>query len=190
VANDLACLQHCPLYIYICSYGETLPESGPLPSAFYRTLGKVLRSVKSLFTECRTLGTAKDSSKTALPSVKHSAKMALGKGPLAAVYSWRPSVFAEGQKPACGKVFSLPSVKYLALGKESLYRVSSVDTRQSIFLFFLFWPPNFLWYVPTLCRPTCTIGTIITVFSIASRFSSFIWISLENSDLNCRSLET
>jgi hypothetical protein len=33
-------------------------------------------------------------------------------------------------------------------------------------------------------------GTIITVFSIASRFSSFIWISLENSDLNCRSLET
>jgi hypothetical protein len=50
-------------------------------------LGKVLRSVKSLFTECRTLGTAKHLAKTALPSVKHSAKMALGKGPLAAVYS-------------------------------------------------------------------------------------------------------
>jgi hypothetical protein len=33
-------------------------------------------------------------------------------------------------------------------------------------------------------------GTIITVFSIASRFSSFIWISSENSDLSCRSLET
>jgi hypothetical protein len=45
----------------------------PLPSA---ALGKVLRSLKSLFNECRTLGTA-----------KHSAKMALGKGPLAAVYS-------------------------------------------------------------------------------------------------------
>jgi hypothetical protein len=44
-----------------------------LPSAAF---GKVLRSVKILFTECRTLGTA-----------KHSAKMALGKGPLAAVYS-------------------------------------------------------------------------------------------------------
>jgi hypothetical protein len=24
-------------------------------------------------------------------------------------------------------------------------------------LIFLFWPPNFLWYVPTLCRPTCTM---------------------------------
>jgi hypothetical protein len=40
------------------------------------TLGKVMRSVKSLFTECRTLDTD-----------KHSAKMALGKGSSAAVYS-------------------------------------------------------------------------------------------------------
>jgi hypothetical protein len=50
-------------------------------------LCKVLRSVKILFTECGTLGTEKHSAKTALPSDKHSAKMALGKGPLAAVYS-------------------------------------------------------------------------------------------------------
>jgi hypothetical protein len=101
-------------------------------------LGKVLRSVKSLFTECRTLGTDKHSAKTALPSGKHSAKMALGKGPSAAVYSWQPSAFAEGRKLTLGKAYSLPSVKYLALGKEGLYRVSSVDTRQSIFLFFYF----------------------------------------------------
>jgi hypothetical protein len=51
--------------------------------------GKVLRSVKSLFTECRTLDTEKHSAKTALPSGKHSAKMALGKGSLAAIYSCR-----------------------------------------------------------------------------------------------------
>jgi hypothetical protein len=38
--------------------------------------GKVLRSVKRLFTKCGTLGTE-----------KHSAKMQLGKGPLVAVYS-------------------------------------------------------------------------------------------------------
>jgi hypothetical protein len=50
-------------------------------------LGKVVRSVKSLFTECRTLGTAKHSAKTSLPSVKHLAKTALVKGPLVAVYS-------------------------------------------------------------------------------------------------------
>jgi hypothetical protein len=55
-----------------------------LPSA---ALGKVLCSIKSLFTKCRTLGTAKHSIKTALPSGKHSAKKALGKGPLVAVYS-------------------------------------------------------------------------------------------------------
>jgi hypothetical protein len=57
---------------------QTLPSTA---------LGKVLRSVKSWFTECRTLGTSKHSAKTALPSVKHSANMALGKGPLAAVYN-------------------------------------------------------------------------------------------------------
>jgi hypothetical protein len=38
-----------------------------------------------------------------------------------------------------------------------LYRVSSFNTLQSTFLFFKFWQPNFLWYIPTLCRPTCTI---------------------------------
>jgi hypothetical protein len=87
-------------------------------------LGKVLRSVKILFTECTTLGTAKHSAKTALPRVKHSAKMALGKGPLAAVYSWRPSIFAECQ--------------ILGTRQRTLCRVSSLDTRQSIFLFFYF----------------------------------------------------
>jgi hypothetical protein len=112
----------------------------PLSSA---ALGKVLHSVKIWFTECRILGTAKHSAKTALPRVKHSAKMALGKGPLAAVYSWRPSVFAECQ--------------ILDTRQSVLCRVSSLDTRQSIFLFFLFCLPNFLWYVPTLCRPICII---------------------------------
>jgi hypothetical protein len=111
-----------------------------LPSA---ALGKVLRSVKSLFPECRTLGTAKHSAKTALPSVKHSANIALGKGPLATVYSWRPSVFAECQISGTRQRESLPSV---------LCRHSATHI-----LIFLFWSPNFLWYVPTLCKPTCTI---------------------------------
>jgi hypothetical protein len=96
------------------------------PSLPRAALGKLPRSVNSLFTECRTLGTANHSAKTALPSVKHSTNMALGKGPLA------PST-TDGRQ-------SLPSVKYLALGKGSLCRVSyvDVDTRQSIFLFFYF----------------------------------------------------
>jgi hypothetical protein len=45
----------------------------------------------------------------------------------------------------------------LGTRQRPLYRVSSVDTRQSIFLFFKFCSPNFLWYVPTPCRPTCII---------------------------------
>jgi hypothetical protein len=47
-------------------------ESGSLPSA---ALGEVLLSVKTTFTESRTLGTSRHSAKTALPSAKHSTKV-------------------------------------------------------------------------------------------------------------------
>jgi hypothetical protein len=80
----------------------SLPESEALPSvgllcrvsfvghsankALPRAaLDKVRLSATSLFTECWTLGTGPHSSKTRLPSVKHSAKVAIGKGPSAAV---------------------------------------------------------------------------------------------------------
>jgi hypothetical protein len=53
-----------------------------LPSA---ALDKDRLSVTRLFTECRTLSTGQHSAKTCSPSVKHSAKKALGKGPSAAV---------------------------------------------------------------------------------------------------------
>jgi hypothetical protein len=105
-------------------------------------LGKVWLSVKSLFTECRTLGTE-----------RHSAKRQRWRS----AKGWRPSVFAESRGLALGKESSLPSAKYWALGKITLCRVSYLDTRQSIFLFFRSCLPNFLWYVPTLCRPTCII---------------------------------
>jgi hypothetical protein len=48
-------------------------------------LGKVLHSVTSSFTECRTLGTEIHSAKTSLPSAEPSAKAALTKEPSAAV---------------------------------------------------------------------------------------------------------
>jgi hypothetical protein len=57
----------------------------------------------------------------------------------------------------CDTTLTALPVNQLALGKSSLCRVSSLDTRQSTFLFFLFSQPKFLWYVPTLYRPTCTI---------------------------------
>jgi hypothetical protein len=40
--------------------------------------------------------------------------------------------------------------------RESLPSVFCGHSAKHICIF-LFWPPNFLWYVPTLCRPTCTI---------------------------------
>jgi hypothetical protein len=50
-----------------------LPESSSLPSAFCRALGKVALSATTTFTESRTLGKGRQSAKTALPSVEHSA---------------------------------------------------------------------------------------------------------------------
>jgi hypothetical protein len=115
---------------------------GSLPSAFYRALGK------EDFAESRTRQSPALGKELVyrLRDTRHretlgkdcfAERQTLSKGPLAAVYSWRPSAFAEGRKPTLGKADSLPSVKYLALGKEGLYRVPSVDTRQSIFLFFI-----------------------------------------------------
>jgi hypothetical protein len=72
------CQSLCRVLFIGHSANKTLPRAA---------LGKVLRSVKSLFTECRTLGTTQHSAKTSLSRVKHSAKTTLGKGPLAAVYS-------------------------------------------------------------------------------------------------------
>jgi hypothetical protein len=90
-----------------------------LPSA---ALGKARLSATRLFTECRTLGIGRHSAQTGLPSVKHSAKGALGKGPSTAV----PKLTAVSlcREPAAGT------------RQRPLCRVSSLDTRQSIFLFF------------------------------------------------------
>jgi hypothetical protein len=69
--------------------------------------------------------------------------------------------------------YSLSSARSLALGKVSFAECQLDDIRQRIFynplpsvicghsanyfFIFLFSLPNFLWYVPTLYRPTCTI---------------------------------
>jgi hypothetical protein len=120
-------------------------------------LGKARLSATSLFTECWTLDTGPHSAKTSLPSVKHSAKVALGKGPSAAV----PKLTAVSlcREPRVGtrqRVF-FAECQVLGTRQRTLCRVSYQDTRQSIFLFFRFCLPNFLWYVPTLCIPRCII---------------------------------
>jgi hypothetical protein len=120
-------------------------------------LGEVLLSVTSWFTECRTLGTGKLSAKTCLPSVKHSAKVALGKGPSAAVLKLTAVSLCRGSRVGTRQRGFFAECQIFGTRQRTLYRVTSLDTRQIIFLFFRFCPSNFLWYVPTLCRPTCII---------------------------------
>jgi hypothetical protein len=112
-----------------------------LPSA---ALGKVRLSATSLFTECWTLGTGRHSAKTRLPSVKHSAKEALGKGPSASVP--KLTVVSLCRVSGVGtrqRVFVAECYIY-GTRQRTLCRVSYKDTRQSILLFFRFCLPNFL----------------------------------------------
>jgi hypothetical protein len=88
-------------------------------------LGKVRLLATSLFTECWTLGTG-----------PHSAKVALGKGSSAAV----PKLTAVSlcREPRVGtrqRVF-FAECQILGTRQRTLCRVSSLDTQQSIFLFF------------------------------------------------------
>jgi hypothetical protein len=121
------------------------------------TLGEFLLSVTSWFTECTTLGTRELSAKTCLPSVKHSAKMALGKGPSAAVIKLTVVSLCRGPRVGTRQKGFFAECQIFDTRQRPLCRVSYLDTRQSIFLFFRFCLPNFLWYVPTLCKPTCII---------------------------------
>jgi hypothetical protein len=95
---------------------------------------------KAVFAERRTLG--KDGSRQrAVSGHLQLTTVSLCRGPKAGTRQSR--FFAECQISGTRQRGSLPSV-------------FCGHSTKHIFIF-LFWPPNFLWYVPTLCRPTCTI---------------------------------
>jgi hypothetical protein len=107
----------------------------PLPTT---ALDKVLLSITNSFAECKTLGTERHSTNISLSSAKHSAKSALGKGPLAAVYCWRPLTFAEGRELALGKEASLSSATRLTLGKDFFTECLFWALGKTYFYFFYF----------------------------------------------------
>jgi hypothetical protein len=124
---------------------KSLEESSSLPSAFCRTLGKVLLSVTTAFTESRALGTE-----------IHSAN----NGPRQRAVSGRLKlttvIFVERRASTLVKEAALPSVWRLTLDTTCCTECQKWHSTKYIFIFF-FSQPNFLWYVCTLCRPTCTI---------------------------------
>jgi hypothetical protein len=99
------------------------------PSARDLALGKYFLKIKKLL--CR------------VPRIWHSAKLSLS--------SVCRQALGKGFKKKCAECHTAST------RQRCLCRVSFLDTRQSTFLFCLFSQPNFLWYVPTLCRPTCII---------------------------------
>jgi hypothetical protein len=114
------------------------------------------------FAECRTL--------CRVPFVGHSAKTALPRAALGefllSVTSWFTECKTLGKDGARQRAVSgrhkadgrqpLPRAEGRHSAKNSLPSVFSGHSAKLI-LFFRFCPPNFLWYVLTLCRPTCII---------------------------------
>jgi hypothetical protein len=105
-------------------------------------LGKVRLSAKRPFTECWTLGRGQHSAKTGLPSVKHSAKGALGKKPSAAVPKLTAVSLCRVPTVGSRQRGFFAECHIVDTRQRKLCRVSSLDTRQSIFLFFLILSPK------------------------------------------------
>jgi hypothetical protein len=159
---------HCYFFGAMHMFRTTLPESEASPSV--SLFAECLLSDTRQSRLCREPYSAKLGSRqrASLPSAGHSAqdhtrqrwrsaKVALGKGLSAAVLKLTAvSLCREPRFGTRQRVF-FAECQILGTRQRTLCRVSSLDTRQSIFLFFLFCLPNFLWYVPTLCRPICII---------------------------------
>jgi hypothetical protein len=94
---------------------------------------------KEIFVECQTLGERQRSAKSRQPPSKADGR-----------YLCR--------EPSTGtrKEASLSSAPRLTLGRANCAECHPW-TLGKVYFYFLFCQPNFLWYVPTLCRPTCTI---------------------------------
>jgi hypothetical protein len=135
----------------------------------------------------RTLGTERHSSKTVLPNTNHSAKPGTRQRAVSSRLYLTAVIFAEYRSLTLGKEASLPSVLRLTLGRACCAECHSWTLGKIFFYFFSnqTFCAIFLRYID-LHVP---FGITIKVFSITIRFSSFNWISSENSYLNCKSLE-
>jgi hypothetical protein len=127
--------------------------SASLLSAFCRALGKVRLLATCLFTECWTLDTGPHSAKTRETLGKGGARQRAVSGRPKA--DGRQSLLrAEVWQSAKSLLCRVPNIRHSA--KDALPSVFSRHSAKYFFIF-LFCLPNFLWYVPTLCRPTCII---------------------------------
>jgi hypothetical protein len=136
------------------------------------TLDKVRLSATSLFTECWTLGIGPHSAKTCFPSVKHSAKgrqrlsgrpRADGRQSLPRAVGWHSAKSLLCRVPTC-----------MHSAKDSLPSVFSRHSAKYIFVFLILSPKLFVVCSYTMYTYMYHLWTIITVFAISSRFSSFI----------------
>jgi hypothetical protein len=159
----------------------------PLPSVAF---GKGPLSVTTMFAESMTLGTEIHSTKISLLSDVHSAKGGSQQRSSATIKSWRslPLLRVEFGHSAKNLLCRVPL-------RSTLDRVGFVECPSSTlgkvyFYFFYFTNQTFCGMLLHYVDLHVPFWDNYKVFSITIGFSSFIWISSENSHLNCKSLET
>jgi hypothetical protein len=127
-----------------------------------RRLCRVPHSVKLGARQRAPLPSAEHSAQGALGKVKFAECQTLGKGgSRQRVVSDRPKADGRQSLPRANGWHSANSLLCRVLhtwhsAKDALTSVFSRHSAKYIFIF-LFCLPKFLWYVPTLCRPTCII---------------------------------
>jgi hypothetical protein len=144
--------------------------SASLPSAFFRALGKagkVRLSVTSLFTECRTHSAQdntrqryEESARQRTVSVRPKAD---GRQSLPRAEDWH-----SAKRLIC----RVPNTGHSA--KKALSSVFYKHSANHIFVFYILTTKLFVVCSYTMYTYMYHFGTIITVFAISSRFSSFI----------------
>jgi hypothetical protein len=165
------CHERCTIGIWLFSEWSALcrvlfvghSAKNCLPSA---TLGKLTLSATNVYTESKTLGDNNFAECQTVGERRHSAK--------------------------CHQQPSISDVRYICESHFAVCCPADIGQtmRQSIFLFFSFFPTKLFVVCPYIMYTyVFYFGTIIKVFAIVIWFSLFYWISLDNSYLNFNSLE-
>jgi hypothetical protein len=129
-------------------FHPSLPESGPLPSAFYRALGK-----KAFAESCTRQSHALGNElvyRVQNTRQRHICRVANTR------QRWRSAKGRQRPSKADGRQ-PLPRAEDRHSAKTSFIECLLWTLSKAYFYVSNFGNQIFLWYVPTLCRPTCTI---------------------------------
>jgi hypothetical protein len=149
-------------------------------------LGKKRHSAQTLFVECRTLVIQRLSAHTHLPSVQISTNLGTRQS---AVSNWRSLTMPSAKQRYSAKRLALPSANCSHSSYMSFVECLFLTLDKVYFIFSFLCSKLFILCSYNIWTNIWNFGTFLKVYDISIRFSSFNWISLDNSNWNYKSLE-